>query len=64
MISVPGQSFCGIATLVAAFDPDASFSLAESPLLIAVPADQHRVGSPHFVTVTVCDRVAGSRVQG
>ena len=28
---VLGQSFCGIATLVAAFDPDASVSLAESP---------------------------------
>jgi len=38
---VLGQSYCGIATLVAAFDPDASVSLAESPLLLAVPAYQH-----------------------
>ena len=29
---VLGQSFCGIATLVAAFDPDAAVTLAESPL--------------------------------
>jgi hypothetical protein len=39
-LAVLGQSFCGIAILVAAFDPDASVTLAEPPLLLAVPRRQ------------------------
>ena len=49
---VLGQSFCGIATLVAAFDPDAAVTLAESPLppdCVVIDQDRHvlsrRVGN-------------------